>query len=32
VTNADETVPAYEKAIASVRTRYIPTTAANEAR
>jgi len=32
VTNADETVPAYEKAIASVRARYIPTTAANEAR
>jgi len=32
VTSADETVPAYEKAIASVRARYIPTTAANEAR
>jgi len=32
VTSADETVPAYEKAIASVRARYIPTIAANEAR
>jgi carbonic anhydrase len=32
VTSAEETVPAYEKAIASVRARYIPSTAANEAR
>jgi carbonic anhydrase len=32
VTSAEETVPAYEKAIASVRSRYIPSTAANEAR
>jgi carbonic anhydrase len=32
VTSAEETVPAYEKAIASVRSRYIPSIAANEAR
>jgi carbonic anhydrase len=32
VTSAEETVPAYEKAIASVRSRYVPSVAANEAR